>query len=224
MSQYMTGTVDVTSGSATVAGLGTAWVANVTVGDLFMVNNIYTHYEVASIPSDTSLVLNANWAGSTLTGQSYQVVRDFTPIYDLLEVSPGDRNWAFNITKTFRMIDLLLSTATSGYTVVDHTDETNVTLDSDDFNKIHIFSTATTKCTVTLPSIATADIGKWLKLRKAGAGEVEVVAADSDTLIDTGTQINNAYPTELSALLDIYVEIATHWGFGSAPFGRWTTS
>ena len=224
MSQYMTGLCDVTSGSATVGGTGILWIANVTVGDLFMIRNIYTHYEIASIPTDTSLTLSPAWAGSTLTDQSYQVVRDFTPIHDLLEVAPGDRNWAFNITKTFRMIDLLLSTATSGYTVVDHTDETTVTLDSDDLNKIHIFSTATTKCTVTLPSIATADIGKWLKLRKAGVGEVEVVAADSDTLIDTGTQINNAYPTELSALLDLYVETAIHWGFGSAPFGRWTTS
>ena len=223
----MTGTVDVTSGSASVAGLGTTWLANVTVGDLFMVRDIYTNYQIASIPTDSSITISPVWAGTTLTGQNYQIVKDFTPEYDLIEIHPGDRNWAFNITENFRSIDTLIAgidtTVPLPYDVESYSEQASVILTISDLNKVHVCSAATLKCTITLPSISVTEIGYWVKIRKAGAGEIEIVASDSDTVMDTGTKVNNAYITETAAFIELYVETATHWGCGGL-LGRWTTS
>lgn len=224
MSQYTTGLVDVTYNSNTVSGTGTLWLANVSVGDLFMVRNINTHYEVATIPSNTSLTLNSVWAGSTLTDQNYEITRDFTSNYNLIEICTGDKDWPFHMTKNFRDIDSYLVTGFSGkYAVTDHTDDTSITLTSSDFLGVHICSTLTSKCTVYLPSIDSNDIGQWYKIRKAGAGEVEIVGADSDTIMDSNTKVGNAYTTETFAFIELYVETSTHWGCGGL-LGRWQTS
>lgn len=227
MSQYQTGLVDVTSGSATISGTGTVWTTNVTIGDLFMVNNISTHYEVATILTDTSIGLNSAWAGTTLTDQNYQITTDFTPNYDIPEVSQGDKNWAFGITAALRIIDSQLKInydlAVGIYDIDDHTDETSVTLEVSDLNKVHIFSTATSKCTVYLPSVSSTELGYWLKARKAGAGEVEIQAADSDTLMDTGdTQVNNS-TSNVNEILGLYLETASHWATDGL-VGTWTSS
>ena len=225
MSQYQTGTVDVTYNSQSVTGIGTLWLANVSIGDLFMVRGINTHYEVASIPTNTSLTLNSVWAGSTLTGQDYEITRDFTTNYDLIEICVGDKDWPFHMTKNFRDIDSLILAATSmDYTVEDHTDETTVTLTTSDFMPIiHLCSTATLKCTVYLPSIDSNHLGKRIRIRKAGAGEVEINGADSDTIMDTNTKVKNAYTTETAAFIELYVETASHWGCGGL-LGRWETT
>lgn len=78
MAQYNTGTVSVTNGSATVTGSGTLWDGNITAGDLFTVASTGTPYFVGSIDSDTQITLTANYAGTTASGVTYALHRDFT--------------------------------------------------------------------------------------------------------------------------------------------------
>lgn len=57
MSQYKTGTVAVETDSQTVIGTGTLWLANVTVGDLFIVADTNVSYVVAAVVSNTQITL-----------------------------------------------------------------------------------------------------------------------------------------------------------------------
>ncbi|WP_076702644.1 hypothetical protein [Salipiger abyssi] len=70
---YRTGTVSVSTGSNTVTGSGTAWVANAKVGEEFRLLN-GDGYEIEAIVSDTELTLARNFTGSTQSGQSYEIV------------------------------------------------------------------------------------------------------------------------------------------------------
>lgn len=222
MSQYQTGVVDVTSGSATVSGTGTTWTTNVTVGDLFMVTGYSVQYQVASIPTDTSLTLNTTWAGSSLTDQTYTITRDFTTNLSLPEIYPGDRNWAFNITVAFRIIDLAMSdVGTSAYTVEQHT--TDTTLTTSDLQKIHVMNSTSSRI-FWLPSIDSSDVGSWIIIRKANSGDVRIVAADSDTVMDDSARmIENTYSTESWSHIKLFVETSTKWGCHGM-LGRWTTA
>lgn len=80
---YRTGTVAVTAGSKSVTGTGSAWQSQVLAGDLFGLTdangNLTTALaEVESVSSDTALTLKAQWPGSTLSGQKYAIIRNFT--------------------------------------------------------------------------------------------------------------------------------------------------
>jgi len=90
MSQYQTGTVNVTNGSNVVTGSGTAWDVNVAAGDLFKVSGEAAIYEIASVDSATQITLTANYAGATNTGLSYAIIRDFTVYYSLPKLAQGD--------------------------------------------------------------------------------------------------------------------------------------
>jgi len=78
MSQYRVGTVTVTNASTAVVGVGTKFLTEVTVGDLFIRVGDNVTYEVASITDDLNLVLNANYSGVTGAGVLYTINRDFT--------------------------------------------------------------------------------------------------------------------------------------------------
>jgi hypothetical protein len=80
-SDYTTGTVTVTNGSATVTGAGTTWNTAISTGvnqiqppDVFIGPNGVS-YEVLSVASNTSLVLTAPYAGTTLAAQPYKIQR-----------------------------------------------------------------------------------------------------------------------------------------------------
>ncbi len=77
--QYRTGNVSVVNGSPTVTGDTSAWLANVSAGDLFKIVGTGAVYQVASVESNTSLTLTSPFAGSTAGGLLYVIVRDFTP-------------------------------------------------------------------------------------------------------------------------------------------------
>jgi hypothetical protein len=63
----LTGTVDTTSGDATVTGTGTAFDTELAVGDIINIVGITGNLQVASIASATSLELTAN-ASATVAG------------------------------------------------------------------------------------------------------------------------------------------------------------
>ena len=91
MSQYQTGTVQVTNGSPAVVGTGTAFLANAKAGDVFIVRGDNAFYEVAATPvDDAHLNLTANYVGGSATGRAYAVTRDFTPGLGLPYPEPGD--------------------------------------------------------------------------------------------------------------------------------------
>ena len=72
MAWYKTGTISVTNGSATVTGSGTAWVANVRVGD-GLAGPDDRLYEITAVASNTSLTISPTYDGSTSSGQAYLI-------------------------------------------------------------------------------------------------------------------------------------------------------
>ena len=76
---YRDGTVNVTKGSTAVTGTSTYWeTAGLKAGDMLTVNDGETFFEIASISSDTALTLKTAYTGTTATGSSYAIVRNFT--------------------------------------------------------------------------------------------------------------------------------------------------
>jgi hypothetical protein len=115
MSQYKVGTVNTTSGSATVTGVGTTFTGNVSVGDAFTIVGSGVTYTVAAVASDTSLTLSAPYAGATATGQAYAITRDFTTD-GIPELAQGDIETATIYTRGMRRINDLLTTIKSVFT------------------------------------------------------------------------------------------------------------
>lgn len=105
MAQYKTGTVSVTNGSATVTGSGTLWSGEIAAGDLFTIVGDNAWYEVASVGSNTSITLSANYAGTTGSGKSYAISRDFTTRLGLPYPQKGDIETASIIKRAFEQID-----------------------------------------------------------------------------------------------------------------------
>ena len=87
MPQYTTGLVNVTNGSATVTGVGTSWLSEITPGNVFVRATMVgsnrvddsVYYTVASVASDTSLTLTAPYGGATGEDQPYGITRELTP-------------------------------------------------------------------------------------------------------------------------------------------------
>lgn len=70
MAWYRTGTVNLTNGSATVTGVGTAFVGAVQPGGVFVGPN-GSAYEVQAVVSATELTLRTPYTGSTTTASAY---------------------------------------------------------------------------------------------------------------------------------------------------------
>lgn len=90
MSEYNTGTVNVTNGDATVEGIGTAFLSNVAAGDIFTKLASGVIYYVGSVTDDTHLELTGNYAGATESGISYTISTSFTSPDDIPYPEPGD--------------------------------------------------------------------------------------------------------------------------------------
>lgn len=109
MSQYLTGSVDTTSGSNVVTGTGTAWLANVSVGDIILFDSIEgTPYWVSAVNSDTELEVSANLS-ETLNDDDYVIVRDFTYNNSLPLLNPGDARAAEIYNVLAAKIDVALA-------------------------------------------------------------------------------------------------------------------
>lgn len=80
---YSTGTVSVTSGSATVTGSGTTWSTNLAAGEFFRVANHAKEYLIESVDSNTQITLAANYTGASGAGLSYLAGKDATESYYL---------------------------------------------------------------------------------------------------------------------------------------------
>jgi hypothetical protein len=80
MAQYRTGTVTVTTNSATIFGLGTAWkTAGIAPGHWFTVRDEGITYTVAAVLAEDQIVLSAAYQGVSKSGVFYLLHTDFTP-------------------------------------------------------------------------------------------------------------------------------------------------
>lgn len=73
-SNYTTGTISVTNGSATVTGSGTSWntSTNAEVGEYIQLPDT-KWYKITEIASNTSLTIEVDYQGTTLSGQNYTI-------------------------------------------------------------------------------------------------------------------------------------------------------
>lgn len=69
---YKTGTIDVTNGSAAVTGTGTAFVANVNVGDALQAPDGRA-YEITGVGGDTALTIAPAYLGATAAAQAVRI-------------------------------------------------------------------------------------------------------------------------------------------------------
>lgn len=81
MAWYKVGTISVTNNSATVTGVGTAWVGAVLRGEgVVMPNGVL--YEINLVNSGTSITLARPYTGPTAAGQAYSIC----PIQDYIKL------------------------------------------------------------------------------------------------------------------------------------------
>jgi len=116
MSQYRTGTASAVQDSAVVSGTGTAWLANVSAGDGFVMAGTGAVYDIASVDSDTQITLTAPYTGFDRAG-AYAIQRDFTAD-GIPEMAQGDIETATIFTRAMRKIqsrfNLLTGVAANG--------------------------------------------------------------------------------------------------------------
>ena len=90
MSQYSTGVCSVTAGSATVTGLGTSWLTEISPGQVFVADGQAVGVLIQSVVSNTQLTLAAPFGGSTQANIPYVVHRDFSALNGFPLLQPGD--------------------------------------------------------------------------------------------------------------------------------------
>lgn len=112
--QYTEGTVAVTNGSQTVVGTSTHWVSNVDASYVFKIVADHRFYDVLSVTDDTHLTLSIPYQGSTDSGLSYVIIRDYTANFSFPTITKGDINWPEIISKSLQMIDANLYETQSG--------------------------------------------------------------------------------------------------------------
>lgn len=78
LSDYTTGTVQVTNGSASVVGTGTSFNAGTMVGKRFRVSGTNEFYTVSAVADATHLTLSSNYTGSSASGAGYTIFTSYT--------------------------------------------------------------------------------------------------------------------------------------------------
>ena len=73
LTPYSTGTITIESGSNVVTGSGTSFIGNVSIGDIFTVNNV--DYRVKRVESDTRLVLH-NYLSTGVSSSPYSAKKE----------------------------------------------------------------------------------------------------------------------------------------------------
>lgn len=75
---YTTGTITVTNGNTAVVGVGTAWqTRGITANQHILPTGGGVYSKIASVNSDTSITLSANYTGTTGGGKAYVLTRNF---------------------------------------------------------------------------------------------------------------------------------------------------
>lgn len=113
MSQYTTGTANVTNALDTVDIPGAALLTNAQVGNSFKRKDEYAEYNIIAVNSDEQIRISPAYEGATATGVQYQITKDFTPNLGLTEINMGDVDWPHHLTiGVIRKLDTLLANTT----------------------------------------------------------------------------------------------------------------
>lgn len=110
------GTASVTQGESIVTCVGGNWLTvspPIVAGNGFKFQNENAHYNINSLNVDGTLSISPVYAGSTRVESKYAIMRDYTED-GLIEISPGDVDWAFLMTLNMRKITDLLANAGGG--------------------------------------------------------------------------------------------------------------
>jgi len=80
--QYAKGTIDLTAGSATIAGVATVWSGEISPEDMLIVlapdvPAASVAYSITAVLNDEQIVLQAPWPGPDLEGVPYVIHRNF---------------------------------------------------------------------------------------------------------------------------------------------------
>jgi len=231
MSQYRTGTVKVVQGSNAVSGEGCAWLTNnVQAGYTFKILENDALYTIGAVPTELTLSLTSPYVGSSVSGETYQIGRDFTNNYDFPEIWTGDRDWPFHLTQALRLIDTQIKVnedaaavaASSGEqrTVVNQGEVTTLNLVTTDLNKVHLLKNSG-EATINMPSVGSNDVGSWIDFRKRGSGEVTINRADNDLI--HGQEWCKNETEQTYAMVVLLLEEETEWGHGPV-VGDWEFS
>lgn len=105
MSQVTTGSVSVTSGSASIVGSGTDWATSVTAGSIFTIASSGVPYVIGAVADDTHATLTSVYAGSTASGQAYRITTSFTPTRGLPYPEHGDLDTATILKRAMLILD-----------------------------------------------------------------------------------------------------------------------
>ena len=106
--QYQTGTVAVSTNSNVVLGVGTAWLGEVTPGELFTVQGSGLWYQIATVDSHVKLTLTAPYMGTTDNAAVYAISRDFTTNYGFPYPIKGDVDLPSILQRALQDIDTRL--------------------------------------------------------------------------------------------------------------------
>jgi hypothetical protein len=217
MSQYRTGTVNVTNGSATVTGDTTTFTGNVSSGDLFTVVGSGVTYQIASVSSANTLVLSIPYYGATAAGASYTIARDFTPNLSLPYISKGDVETATILKAQAAKLDALAAaggliipgppgpagttpTIIAGTGITSSTSGTTTTIGLSSTNTLAAgtglaLSTAAGTTTIGLASTNTLAVGSGLTLTTSGGTTTLALAATNTLAAGTGLTLTTASGT-----------------------------
>ncbi|MFV3131959.1 LamG-like jellyroll fold domain-containing protein [Niveispirillum sp. KHB5.9] len=90
MAQYREGTINLGFGALSVTGTGTRFLSNVRTGDMLLVDAAGPAAFVASVLSDTELLLEQPWPGGGAIDGAYAIHRDFDPTTGAPLLAQGD--------------------------------------------------------------------------------------------------------------------------------------
>lgn len=198
MSQYLIGTVAIDSATpTTVTGTATFWTsvnAPVTENTTFKLAGLPTIYPIESIDYDaqTITLVAPGYLGATVTGQSYQIQKDFTGGLGIPEINPNDADFASYITRGLRIIDSAIALATTYGVVLKGT-----------WN-------ATTN-TPELPAAAVGNTG-WMYSVSVGGTYDGTVYVVGDSVVSNGTvwfRQPSATTAEIIAVSEIADDVTT---------------
>jgi hypothetical protein len=113
MASYKDGTISVISNSDIVEGIATKFLTNVTIGEYFIIFGALSVYRIISVIDDTHIKLDkivTGKAGNIISGLSYRISSDFTPILGLPIPTSHDVDSSSVINRALTIIDRELPT------------------------------------------------------------------------------------------------------------------
>jgi hypothetical protein len=109
-------------------------------------------------------------------------------------------------------------------TVIYNATDTVIVLTKSDMNKIYIINN-NADVTINLPDCLQTDLGLWVIIHKAGAGNLSVYASTDTKIEDSGvgSYVINTSSTQTWANIGVFLAKIDLWKFIGAPLGTWTT-